>query len=160
MRLWHITAPGPASAANASLCPLEVFREEIIRKKPGHPLSIVSTSLRIQVEFLTETESKEWFERGLRLEDLLSLPGRADRFEHYNFRCHGDDQPDLKIILVHNNGQLDGIFWYDKARIDHERVQKYVERYLSVMENIEYGGHKTTVSSLIGRFYQKIWASQ
>jgi hypothetical protein len=73
---------------------------------------------------------------------------------------HGEEPFDVKLVVTEREGNVvSAALHYDARKLSREKVERWADRFGSLLSNLEYGGHRISVATLIGRFYQKLWAS-
>ncbi|KAJ8323710.1 hypothetical protein O5D80_007599 [Batrachochytrium dendrobatidis] len=121
----------------------------------------LSEKLDARFEFISLRESKEWIKKGLTVADMLCCREPCFQTDEINTnRLWSDiehDQYDVKLVIVETSHGLEGGLKFMNSRFDEDTIQKWMTKYMSILDSIDYGPRKILVSSLISRFYHTIW---
>ena len=133
------------------------------------PSSIIGKTQDIQVnfpirfEFITQADTEKWLKDGLKMEDFWTEKGNfiqsealdIDRLWSMNER----EKYDLKVVLAERGDEVVGGFRYRKDKFDEEKILKWIEKYETILHNVEYSSKKIQVSHMLSRLYQSIWST-
>lgn len=111
----------------------------------------------IQYEFWPRDQVIRLKKQGIDVEQWVTgqMPG-------FNWSINQEEPFDLKLVVVEaadaQDSTLMGI-WYNRNRVDFDRIVKWSDRLLSILANLDYSNHKLTLSHIVGRFYQRVFTN-
>jgi hypothetical protein len=117
-----------------------------------------SQDLSVRFQFVSYKETQDWIARGLTVEDLLlrkefplGRPGHAIKSERLWSLSETDDYH-FALVLVELKDRVEGVVRYKTDRFQSEQIEKWVRKFLSTLESIEYSRSKILVSTMISRY--------
>ena len=110
-------------------------------------------------EFINYNETKKWKNSGLTSKDILAMETSSIKVIHEDMEVRVDrlwsradyQSHDIKLVLVEEAEEIVGGIYYNKNVYDEEKVSKWVSKYITTLEGIEFGARKVVISNLISR---------
>ncbi|KAJ3292741.1 hypothetical protein HK104_005074 [Borealophlyctis nickersoniae] len=143
------------------------------------PSSVIQRQLGIEggipvrFEFIPFRDAEMWRQKGLSNDDILLgqyvAPSKGGAEESASSAGGGvagggasgesdrlwsvDEQTDfdLKLVLVEGQNSILGGMRYRKDKFDEEKVAKWIAKYMSTLEGIEFGPRKIAITNMISR---------
>jgi hypothetical protein len=117
--------------------------------------------LPLRFQFISSSEYKSW-SKFLKdtdndifgLEDSTRL-WSSDESIKKNF----NNDFDLKFMVIDKDSHLTGCIRYRKDLCSKKDIERWVEKFLAVLESIESGSKKVKVSAIVSRFYHSVFTS-
>ena len=122
-----------------------------------------SQDLSVRFEFTPYKDTMGWLKNGMTREDLLCDDFFAS--EHHGYNIQGErlwsisetDDYDLKLILFECKDSIEAGIRYRKDKFKEEQVMKWVTKFQSTLQSIEYSQRKIHVSTMISRYCVVDW---
>ncbi|ORY48747.1 hypothetical protein BCR33DRAFT_714469 [Rhizoclosmatium globosum] len=127
----------------------------------------IPTDFPVQFQYFPEKETHALRHAGLSTRDLLGMRVFAahenkgedvivemERLWSVN---EGSQRGcEFKLTLVEDADEIVGVIQYRRALYDEEKVGKWVSKFVTTLEGIEYGPKKLQISQLISRYYSSV----
>lgn len=117
-----------------------------------------SKSLPVRFEVVSYKSTQAWLRKGMHVDDLLGKSdvqsGNQTRSIQGKRLWDVDETDDfnLKLVLVEGRNSISGGIRYQTDKFTEAQVSKWVSKYLSVLQSIEYAQRKISVSTIISRY--------
>ncbi|KAJ3143126.1 hypothetical protein HK100_009625 [Physocladia obscura] len=126
----------------------------------------VDSTFPIQFEYYPEKETLTWRHAGLSTRDLLRMKAfRSIELEGNSciidierlWTVNEQSQAcEFKLILVEDAEEIVGAIQYRRSLYDDDKVQKWIAKFITTLEGIEFGPKKLAISNLISRYYSSV----
>ncbi|KAJ3350678.1 hypothetical protein HDU83_009501 [Entophlyctis luteolus] len=126
----------------------------------------VDAEFPIQFEYFPEKVTLSWRHAGLSTRDLLSMKVfSAHEAKGENsiidierlWTVDERSRPcEFKLVIVEDAEEIVGAVQYKRDLYDDDKVQKWIAKFITTLEGIEFGPKKVTISQLISRYYSSV----
>ncbi|KAJ3416039.1 hypothetical protein HDV05_003398 [Chytridiales sp. JEL 0842] len=133
----------------------------------------LESKFSVQFEYISQRELESWRVAGLDTRDAISMQGtytplgggvseaEAEMYAQRMWSVNEQSTFDLKMIIVEDEGEvMVGGVQYRRDRFEEEKVVKWVAKFLTTLEGIEFGPRKLAISSMISRYYSSVFNSK
>ncbi|KAJ3228435.1 hypothetical protein HDU81_006157 [Chytriomyces hyalinus] len=163
---------GNETSFNAILSQLKKALRNCSRFIAESPFSETAKTLNLESEFpiqfqyFPEKETVAWRHVGMSTRDLLSMRvfsaheskpestivdiERLWTVDEQSHTC------EFKLVLVEDADEIVGAIHYRKDLYDDDKVQKWVAKFITTLEGLEYSPKKLSISNLISRYYSSV----
>ncbi|KAI9366048.1 hypothetical protein DFJ73DRAFT_158480 [Zopfochytrium polystomum] len=145
---------------------------EARRQAQGTPYAALAKQHQLPEEFPVEfcyfsrKDTQVWQYAGIGLRELLPLEGSftvntGDHDVSYCRLWSADKASgaDLKLILAEGADKIAGALRYRRSKFDDDQVSKWVAKYMTTLEGIEFGSRKLIINNMISRYYSSVFLS-